>query len=380
MSDSWLNVKLGEILTLKRGYDLPTDQRDTNGSYPVVSSAGITGRHSVAKVQPPGIVTGRYGTTGEIFFLTEPFWPLNTSLYVMDFKGNDPRFVYFLLQTIDFSAFSGKTGVPGVNRNELHQIPVLLPPLAEQRKIAAILSTWDEAIALTRQLIAALQRRKQALMQLLLTGAVRFPGFTDEWRDAQLGDAAYINPPKPRGIADEAEVSFIAMADVSEEARLTNMVNRKYIEVKNGFTGFQDNDVLVAKITPCFENGKGALVNELTNGVGFGSTEFHVMRAKSELITPEFIYYQTITHRFRGNGEANMSGSAGQKRVPTEFLRSYPILLPSLAEQRKIMGVLKACDDQLDIFREMIRQLEQQKRGLMQQLLTGAVRVPVAAG
>ena len=254
-------------------------------------------------------------------------------------------------------------------------ISIAIPPLVEQRKIAAILSTWDEAIMLTGQLIAALQRRKQALMQLLLTGAVRFPEFEDEWVEVMLGEIAYINPAKPNGIVDDEDISFIAMANVSEDARLTNMVDRKYADVKNGFTGFQEDDVLIAKITPCFENGKGALVNGLTNGVGFGSTEFHVARAKSELVIPEFIYYQTLTHRFRGNGEANMSGSAGQKRVPTEFVRSYPILLPPLREQQKITDVLKACDEHLDTLREMTAQFREEKRGLMQQLLTGAVRV-----
>jgi len=252
-----------------------------------------------------------------------------------------------------------------------------LPPLSEQRAIAAILSTWDEAITLTGRLIDTLKRRKAALMQLLLTGKVRFSEFDGEWEEVILEDVAYINPPKPNVADGEQLVSFVGMADVSEDARLVNAINRKYVEVKNGFTGFQDQDVLIAKITPCFENGKGALVDGLRGGIGFGSTEFHVARAILDRTTPNFIYYHTLTHRFRSFGESNMSGSAGQRRVPTEFIKSFLITLPSLSEQHRIINVLRQCDTEIDLLGEILAKLTTQKRGLMQQLLTGAVRVQV---
>ena len=259
----------------------------------------------------------------------------------------------------------------------LYNVEVKLPPLPEQRAIAAILSTWDEAITLTTRLIDALKRRKAALMQLLLTGEVRFSEFDGEWEEVILEDVAYINPPKPNVADGEQLVSFVGMADVSEDARLVNAINRKYVEVKNGFTGFQDQDVLIAKITPCFENGKGALVDGLRGGIGFGSTEFHVARAILDRTTPNFIYYHTLTHRFRSFGESNMSGSAGQRRVPTEFIKSFLITLPSLSEQHRIINVLRQCDTEIDLLGEILAKLTTQKRGLMQQLLTGAVRVQV---
>jgi type I restriction enzyme S subunit len=93
---AWRECKLGEVLTLKRGYDLPRNRR-VPGRYPVVSSSGITDHHCEAKAKGPGVVTGRYGTLGEVFYISEDFWPLNTSLYVVDFKGNEPRFIAYLL-------------------------------------------------------------------------------------------------------------------------------------------------------------------------------------------------------------------------------------------------------------------------------------------
>ena len=177
VNNEWQYLNLGEVITLQRGFDLPTALRSQHGAIPVVSSSGISGSHNQAKVQAPGVVTGRYGSIGEVFYVTEAFWPLNITLYVSDFKGNLPFFIYYLLQSLDFKKFSDKTGVPGVNRNDLHTITVTLPPLPEQRRIAEILSTWDRAIDLTAQLIAAKQQRKRGLMQELLTGKRRFAEF-----------------------------------------------------------------------------------------------------------------------------------------------------------------------------------------------------------
>src|SRR4051812_5449584 len=119
MSGEWLDVRLGDVIELKRGYDLPQQQR-LPGSVPLVSSSGVTDHHAVAMAKGPGVVTGRYGTLGEVFYIREDFWPLNTTLYVRDFKGNDPRFISYLLRGVDFLAYSDKAAVPGLNRNHLH--------------------------------------------------------------------------------------------------------------------------------------------------------------------------------------------------------------------------------------------------------------------
>jgi type I restriction enzyme R subunit len=116
---TWDSMPLGEFVTLKRGYDLPSSLR-VNGPVPVVSSSDVTGCHDAAKVRGPGVVTGRHGTLGEVFFVEEDFWPLNTALYVQDFQGNDPRFSAYLLESILTNTGSNKAAVPGVNRNDLH--------------------------------------------------------------------------------------------------------------------------------------------------------------------------------------------------------------------------------------------------------------------
>jgi type I restriction enzyme S subunit len=165
MAGEWRETTLGEVIELKRGYDLPQQER-ASGKVPLVSSSGVTDYHSVAMAKGPGVVTGRYGTLGQVFYITDDFWPLNTTLYVRDFKGNDPRFVSYFLRSLNFLAYSDKAAVPGLNRNHLHQALVRVPiDLNEQRAIAHILSTLDDKIELNRRMNETLETMARALFK-----------------------------------------------------------------------------------------------------------------------------------------------------------------------------------------------------------------------
>ena len=172
-------------------------------------------------------------------------------------------------------------------------------------------------------------------------GAALPEGFKDspvgaipkDWNAYPLKTVADINPAKSK-LNDSDQVTFLGMADLSESGHVIGGEIKDYSSVSSGFTSFVDNDVLVAKITPCFENGKGAHVTDLTNGVGFGSTEFHVLRAKSS-IASDFLYRIVYTEEFRAQGERNMVGSAGQRRVPTDFIKNFVMAFPPLPEQKK---------------------------------------------
>jgi len=143
----WKTGELGEFFTLKRGYDLP-QQRRKEGSIPIFSSSGISGSHSEAMVKAPGVVTGRYGTIGEVFYAETDYWPLNTTLYVENFHGNHPRFVYYFLKTIEWEKFTSASAVPGINRNTVHKELISVPDIETQKVIADHLALLDEKIAL----------------------------------------------------------------------------------------------------------------------------------------------------------------------------------------------------------------------------------------
>lgn len=193
------------------------------------------------------------------------------------------------------------------------------------------------------------------------------------WEVKKLDEICKINPRKPSE-PEDSFVSFISMSQLSEDGRIISKDTKNYDEVSKGFTSFKDNDVLVAKITPCFENGKGALVNNLINGIGFGSTEFHVLRAK-KTSDPRFIFYLTRTNAFRARGTMNMQGSAGHRRVTTDFIKVYKVPTPPLPEQQKIAKILTTWDKAIDSTERLIDNSKQQKKALMQQLLTGKKRL-----
>ncbi|MBD2207607.1 restriction endonuclease subunit S [Calothrix sp. FACHB-1219] len=160
-----------------------------------------------------------------------------------------------------------------------------------------------------------------------------------------IGKVADVNPtiPKELGNLLDNVVTFLPMAAVSEEGRITIPEERPIGEVIKGYRYFEQGDVLLAKITPCMENGKAVFVEDIPHKIGFGSTEFHVLRPSSE-IDGRYLFYMLWNPIFRGIAERNMTGTAGQKRVPTDFLKRYKIPLPPLKEQRRIAAILDKAD------------------------------------
>ncbi|MBZ4685359.1 MAG: hypothetical protein JG774_1104 [Desulfomicrobiaceae bacterium] len=165
MGGEWVETTLGEVLTLQRGFDLPERERKP-GPYPVIASTGSVGYHNHAKVRGPGVVIGRSGSLGGGQFISSDFWPLNTTLWVKDFKGNDKRFCYYLLKSLDLGRLNAGSGVPTLNRNHIHPLKVKFPTeLDEQRAIARILGALDDKIELNRRMNETLEAMAQALFK-----------------------------------------------------------------------------------------------------------------------------------------------------------------------------------------------------------------------
>ena len=165
-------------------------------------------------------------------------------------------------------------------------------------------------------------------------------------RTSILAAVAEINPPGPRPgeIPADELMDFVPMAAVSEDGSMLVGERRHFMEVAKGFTAFQKGDILLAKITPCFENNKLAIA-DVQSAYAFGSTEFHVVRCRPRLLDPQYLVYFLRQDHIRASGEQRMTGSAGQRRVPKTFLEELEIPLPPLSEQQRIAAILKQSDE-----------------------------------
>lgn len=194
------------------------------------------------------------------------------------------------------------------------------------------------------------------------------------WAPAIFRDVCGINPSKPPAdaLAPAAPVSFVPMAAVdADSGAITHVQSRPFSEVRKGYTSFRDGDVILAKITPCMENGKAAIARGLQNRLGFGSTEFHVLRP-SGAVLPEYVYYFVRQESFRKVAEEHMTGSVGQRRVPTEFLQDAEIPLPPVPEQKRIVAKVGALLASVNSTRERLARVPQILKRFRQSVLAAA--------
>jgi type I restriction enzyme, S subunit len=309
--EEWTECELGDVINLKRGYDLPSQKR-TVGSYPIISSSGVTDYHSEFMAMPPGVITGRYGTIGQVFYAATPYWPLNTTLYVEDFKRNFPKFIYYFLKVIEFEKYNDKSTVPGVNRNELHQEKVTLPPLTQQRAISSILTSLDDKIDLLHRQNVTLEQMAEVLFR---------QWFVEEAGEEVELESLVLFEPKEK-IERSKEYTFFDMKCLSNDSMLISEGITRRID---SATAFRNLDTLLAKITPCLENGKTGFVMHLKeNEVARGSTEFVVMRPQAN-VSPYFVYCLSRSEPFRDHAISSMTGSSGRQRVQVPMLRTFLI-------------------------------------------------------
>ena len=267
------------------------------------------------------------------------------------FETKDPhafeqRLLPFIMLSKDFTTWSiakskGSTN-PYVLFSDLADFEFELPPLEEQKVLVDKLwAAYRLKEAYKKLLVATDEMVKSQFIEMF--GNPLSLNQKNELK--RLGECCILNPRRPNiALCDTDKVSFIPMPAVSEDGYLVDMTDEEYGKVKKGFTYFENNDVLFAKITPCMENGKGAIVHGLTNGIGMGSTEFHVLRPINGISSPYWLLALTRMPIFRERAAKNMSGTGGQKRVSASYLDHFMVGLPAIEEQRRFEAIYKQAD------------------------------------
>ena len=314
----------------------------------------------------------------------------------------DPVFLTFLHSAIyairlNTRSIKQTTGIQNLDIPAYLRELVCFPPLAEQRAIATFLdretTKIDALVSKKERLIELLQEKRTALISHTVTkgldpnvpmkdsGVEWLGDVPAHWEVQRVKWVADLNPSRTEErayLAADTPVTFLPMERVGTEGQTDTSEKVGASQVWNGYTYFRRGDILVAKITPCFENGKGAYLNSLPTEVGFGSTEFHVLRAKPSAI-PRFLYLLTTDIAFRRCGTESMTGAAGQQRVSADFVAKYQIPLPPLAEQCAIAAFLDQETAKLDNLiakvQNAIELLKELRTGLISAAVTGKIDV-----
>jgi len=373
VSDTWKSELLGNVATLQRGFDLPHRSRKP-GKVPIVTSSGIEDTHFEAKVKGPGVVTGRYGTIGEVYFVRDDFWPHNTTLYVRDFHGNDPLFISYLLRTIDFHMHSGKTGVPGVNRNDLHEIIVTLPSTkTEQEAIAEALSDADTLIEALEQILAKKRQVKQGAIQELFTSKRRLPGFSGEWKVKKLGDLC-------TAIMDGTHFTPKYVNDGIPFYSVENVTANDFKNTK--FISLQEHNRLIKRCKP--EKGDilmtriGSLSNTKLIDWDVNASIYvslALLKFNKQAINGNYLYCYTKSRKFIKDVELRSLINAIPQKINMEDIGEVPILVPSPEEQTAIAEILSDMDAEIAALEGKLSKARQVKQGMMSELLTGRIRL-----
>lgn len=274
------------------------------------------------------------------------------------------NYLAIVMQSDDFWEYCEDNKSGGVNYfinwSTLEEYEFDLPPIDEQKKIASrIWSAYRLKEAYKRLLSATDEMVKSQFIEMFGNPFDKCSG------KVPLSSLCIINPSRPKDLDDSLPVSFIPMEKISEEGEYSTFTIRPLGEVKKGFTYCADEDVLFAKITPCMENGKGAMLKELSNGIGYGSTEFHVLRPLPGITTSTWLYSLTKLDILRKDAAKNMTGTGGQKRVPASYLENFSVLPPSIDLQDEFSSIVRQADKSKFELKKAIEAIDQVIKSLI---------------
>ena len=338
---NWKNGELGDFVTLKRGFDLPQQKRE-DGQVPIFSSSGITGTHSTAMVKAPGVITGRYGTIGEVFYAAKDFWPLNTTLFVEDFHGNDAKFIYYFLKTLEWSKFTSASAVPGINRNTVHKEIVSLPDIETQRRIASTLSMFDEKIKINTEINDNLQQQAQAIYSSM---------FIDNpdpaWSHGHLSDLITVKYGKDHKKLADGIYPVYGSGGIM-----------RYVERPR----YNKESVLIPR--------KGTLNNVMYVNQPFWSVDTMFYTEMKLPNVAKFVY-----HFVKAKDLASMNAGSAVPSMTTDILNAMEVVIPSASALEEFESLVAPMYEALEANDVQSKALSQMRDTLLPKLMSGEIDV-----
>lgn len=379
----WKDIIFDDFCRLNRGFDLPNDNI-VEGDVPVVASSSIKAFHNVAKVKGPGVVTGRSGTLGIVQYIEQDFWPLNTSLYVKDFKGNSPKFCFYVLQMMHLENFNAGAGVPTLNQNHLHKLKIKVPATYdEQEKVASVLSNYDTLIDINSKRIKLLEESARELYKEWFL-RMRFPGYEqtkflkgipEGWKVVELRELVTtqygLTTTAHSQKGNDNDVYYLRITDIVDNninwaqvpyCSADDDVMRKY--------KLCQGDILVARTGATV--GYATQIQKIPYEAVFASYLIR-LKAKNKLHI-SYIGMSVVSDIFRDYIQSIATGAA-QPMANPHLMTSFKLLLPS-------EHLLKLFNEHIDSVNDIILNLQLQNQNLaatrdriLPRLLSGELKV-----
>ena len=364
--EQWQEVRLGEVAYFQRGYDLPKTQM-RKGIYPVAGSNGIIGYHDVATTKAPCITIGRSGNIGKPKFYNKDFWAHNTALFVKDFFGNNEKFIFYLLKTMDFSNLNSGSAVPTLNRNYIHNLQILLPPLKVQQQIAEILSSFDDKIDL-------LHRQNKTLESLALTLFRHYT--TNKELDSVIGDIVSLQAGfafKSKDFQNFGNNKIIKIKNIQNsiiDILNTDFVGENIVNSLDSKFKILSGDILFGMTGA--EIGKMGIVPQNSNSLWLNQ-RVGVLREK--VGNTKFLAYLQLTSEIGFDYIINAASGSAQPNISAKDIENCPFYSLSTKELFSLSLQIKPLFDKIIQNLGTVLNLRQIRNMLLSKILNGKMEV-----
>ena len=363
----WDVKKLGEIAKIKHGKDQKQIICD-DGIYPILGTGGEIGRTNSFLYDKPSVLIGRKGTIDKPRFMDTPFWTVDTLFYTEISSDLEPKWLFYKFQTINWYLYNEASTVPSLIGSTISSIKLSVPSLMEQQKIAALLSTWDVVIDNCKNIIDKISFRNKGLEQQFLSGKIRVKGFEKtQWHLKSVDEVAVFKNGKAHENCIDEEGDYF-------------VVNSKFISTQ-GKVAKASNE----NLCPLFKNDITMVMSDIPNGKAFAKCFYipeddkYTLNQRICALTArkgtdsKFLYYQMN----RNNYYLAFNNGVSQTNLKKEEVLECPLLMPDIEEQIQIVKLIDTATEELNQYQQKLEALQLQKKGLMQQLLTGKTRVKI---
>ncbi|MDP2041845.1 MAG: restriction endonuclease subunit S [Algoriphagus sp.] len=364
---TWEEKKIQEIAPLQRGFDLPVSQIE-EGEFPVVFSNGMLKYHTQFKVEAPGIVTGRSGTIGNVTFVEKNFWPHNTSLWITNFFGNEPKFIYYFYINLKLDRFGTGSGVPTLNRNDIHILTSHIPSIQEQQKIAEFLTAVDRRIELLQAKKKKLEAYKKGVMQQIFSQKLRFKAddgsdFLD-WEERKLAEVARIfdgTHQTPKYVKEG--IPFYSVEHVTaNQFTKTKYISKKVFDAESKRVKLEKGDILMTRIGSI---GVAKVIDWDVNASFYVSLALLKTNSTTD---SKFLSFCIANVDFQKELWKRTIHVAFPQKINLGEIGECRVIMPVLDEQIKIAKFLTGLDTSIENLNQQINHTQTWKKGLLQKM------------